>query len=247
MVTLLLAAPVAAQGTGNFDLLQLLLGASGVVRGVLFLLVCLSIIGWYVIGYKALYLNRAQGESLRFLEAFWQAKRLDAVYQEAEHKKRSPIAHMFKAGYVELSKLQNAKAQGGGSPSAPGEVWHGEGDLENIERALRRAMTHESTVLESMVPFLATVGSAAPFIGLFGTVIGIIDAFHQIANQGSANLATVAPGIAEALGTTAVGLIAAVPAVMAYNWFARKIKVLSAEMDAFSNDFLNIVKRHFLR
>ena len=247
MITLLLSAPAAAQGTGSFDLLQLLLGASGVVRGVLFLLVCLSIIGWYVIAYKALYLNRAQGESLRFLEAFWQAKRLDAVYQEAEHKRRSPIAHMFKAGYVELSKLQNAKAQGATTPSHGVEVWHGEGDLENIERALRRAATHESTVLESMVPFLATVGSAAPFIGLFGTVIGIIDAFHQIANQGSANLATVAPGIAEALGTTAVGLIAAVPAVMAYNWFLRKIKVLSAEMDAFSNDFLNIVKRHFLR
>ena len=248
MVTLLLSAPVAAQGNGSFDLLQLLLGASGVVRGVLFLLVCLSIIGWYVIGYKALYLNRAQGESMRFLEAFWQAKRLDAVYQEAEHKRRSPIAHMFKAGYVELSKLQNAKAQGATTPAAHAmDALHGEGDLENIERALRRAATHESTVLESMVPFLATVGCAAPFIGLFGTVIGIIDAFHQIANQGSANLATVAPGIAEALGTTAVGLIAAVPAVMAYNWFLRKIKVLSAEMDAFSNDFLNIVKRHFLR
>src|SRR6476646_3740219 len=132
MFNLLLSAPAAAQGNGSFDLLQLLLGASGVVRGVLFLLVCLSIIGWYVIAYKALYLNRAQGESLRFLEAFWQAKRLDAVYQEAEHKRRSPIAHMFKAGYVELSKLQNAKAQGGAS-SQPGEVWHGEGDLENIE------------------------------------------------------------------------------------------------------------------
>src|SRR5277367_5912248 len=132
MVTLLLTAPVAAQGTGNFDLLQLLLGASGVVRGVLFLLVCLSIIGWYVIGYKALYLNRAQSESLRFLEAFWQAKRLDAVYQEAEHKRRSPIAHMFKAGYVELSKLQNAKAQGPQDGRQHGEVWHGEGDLENI-------------------------------------------------------------------------------------------------------------------
>src|SRR6059058_5676640 len=101
MVTLLLAAPVAAQGSGSFDLLQLLLGASGVVRGVLFLLVCLSIIGWYVIGYNA-------------------------VYQEAEHKRRSPIAHMFKAGYVELSKLQNAKAQGQTTP-AHGEVWHGEG------------------------------------------------------------------------------------------------------------------------
>jgi biopolymer transport protein TolQ len=243
MATFLLTAPVAAQGTGSFDLLQLLLGASGVVRGVLFLLVCLSIVGWYVIGYKALYLNRAQNESLRFLEAFWQAKRLDAVYQEAEHKKRSPIAHMFKAGYVELSKLQGQKGQSGRGD----ESWHGEGDLENIERALRRAATSEATVLESMVPFLATVGSAAPFIGLFGTVIGIIDAFHQIANQGSANLATVAPGIAEALGTTAIGLIAAVPAVMAYNYFARRIKVLSAEMEAFSNDFLNIVKRHFLR
>jgi biopolymer transport protein TolQ len=233
----LLSAP-----QGGFDLLQLLLGASGVVRGVLFLLVCLSIIGWYVIGYKALYLNRAQKESMRFLEAFWQAKRLDAVYQEAEQRRRSPIAHMFKAGYVELSKLQKQ-----GDRPIPGESWHGESDLENIERALRRAATSESTMLEGMVPFLATVGSAAPFIGLFGTVVGIIDAFGQIAHQGSANLATVAPGIAEALGTTAIGLIAAVPAVMAYNYFARKIKVLTAEMESFSNDFLNIVKRHFLR
>jgi biopolymer transport protein TolQ len=230
-------ALLAANEPGNFDLLQLLLNASGAVRAVLFLLVCLSIIGWYVIGYKWIFLARAQGSSLRFLEVFWQAKQLSAVYQEAEQQKRSPIAHMFKAGYVELSRLQKAKEAGGDS----------DGALENIERALHRTYTSESTQLESMVPFLATVGSAAPFIGLFGTVVGIIDAFHHIANQGSANLATVAPGIAEALGTTAIGLIAAVPAVMAYNFFARKIKVLSAEMDAFSNDFLNIVKRHFLR
>jgi biopolymer transport protein TolQ len=243
MATFLFVAPTDPAGGGSFDLLQLLLGSSGVVRGVLFLLVCLSIIGWYVIGYKAFYLSRAQGESLRFLETFWQAKRLDAVYQEAEATRRSPIAHMFKAGYVELSKLQNQKTkQEGGS-----QALHETSDLENVERALRRAATSESTQLESMVPFLATVGSAAPFIGLFGTVVGIIDAFHLIANKGSANLATVAPGIAEALGTTAIGLIAAVPAVMAYNFFARKIKVLTAEMDSFSNDFLNIVKRHFLR
>jgi biopolymer transport protein TolQ len=237
-----MAALLAAPAAGNFDLIQLLLGASGMVRGVLFLLVCLSIIGWYVIGYKWFYLSRAQSESLRFLDEFWQAKRLDAVYQEANARRRSPIAYMFKAGYVELSKLQKAKEMG----SAPGTMNEG-GDLENIERALRRAATNESTHLESMIPFLATVGSAAPFIGLFGTVVGIIDAFHHIANQGSANLATVAPGIAEALGTTAIGLIAAVPAVMAYNFFARKIKVLTAEMDAFANDFLNLVKRHFLR
>ncbi|HEY7955867.1 MAG: protein TolQ [Polyangia bacterium] len=235
-------ATVLLSGSGGgFDLLQLLLGASGVVRSVLFLLVCLSIIGWYVIGYKWFYLQRAQSESVRFLEAFWQAKRLDTVYQEADSRKRSPIAYMFKAGYVELSKLQKAK-EGGGAGSM-----HEGGELENVERALRRAFTSETTHLEGMIPFLATVGSAAPFIGLFGTVIGIIDAFHSIANNGSANLATVAPGIAEALGTTAVGLIAAVPCVMAFNFFLRKIKVLTAEMDSFANDFLNIVKRHFLR
>lgn len=233
MPTLLLTAP----HEGGFDLIQLLLNASGAVRAVLFLLVCMSIISWYVIGYKWFYLSRAQNESLRFLEAFWQAKRLDMVYQEAESKKRSPIAHMFKAGYVELSRLQKLKESG--TPD--------EGGLENVERALRRSATSETTHLESMTPFLATCGSAAPFVGLFGTVVGIIDAFRSIASQGSANLATVAPGIAEALGATAVGLIAAIPAVMAFNYFARKTRILMAEMDAFSNDFLNIVKRHFLR
>jgi biopolymer transport protein TolQ len=240
METLLLLSNPAAGG--SFDLIQLLLNSTGAVRGVLFALVCLSIISWYVIGYKALYLKRAQSESLQFLETFWQAKRLDAVYQETDRVKRSPIAHMFKAGYVELSKLQRAKEAGGDK----GGIHEGS-DLENVERALRRAANSESTHLESMIPFLATVGSASPFIGLFGTVVGIIDAFHSIASQGSANLATVAPGIAEALGTTAVSLVAAVPAVMAYNFFTRKIKVLGAEMDSFANDFLNIVKRHFLR
>ena len=115
------------------------------------------------------------------------------------------------------------------------------------EKSMQSAAAMERGRLERWLTYLATVGNNAPFVGLFGTVIGIIDAFHSIANQGSANLATVAPGIAEALGTTAIGLVAAVPAVMAYNYFARKIKVLGAEMDSFANDFLNIVKRHFLR
>ena len=107
MILTVLAAPSGP----SLDILELVLGASGVVMGVLFLLICLSVIGWYVIGFKALYLSRAQGESIQFLDAFWQAKRLDAVYQHAEHRRRSPIAHMFKAGYVELSKLQNQKAK----------------------------------------------------------------------------------------------------------------------------------------
>ena len=217
------------------------------VRGVLFLLVCLSIIGWYVIGYKALYLNRAQGESLRFLEAFWQAKRLDAVYQEAEHKRRSPIAHMFKAGYVELSKLQNAKAQGAPSGN-PGEVWHGEGDLENIERALRRAATHESTVLESMVPFLATVG--------------IGGAVHRPLRHGHRHHRRLPPDRQPGLGQPRRRWRRASPRRSApprsassppcrRSWpttgSCARSRCCRAEMDAFSNDFLNIVKRHFLR
>jgi biopolymer transport protein TolQ len=195
-----------------------------------------------VIGYKAFYLGRAQAESLRFLDTFWQARRLDQVYGEAEQYKRSPIAHMFRAGYVELSKIQTQKQKG---EAAGG--FHEGGELENVERALRRAYTSEATHLQGMIPFLATVGSAAPFIGLFGTVVGVINAFQMIGTKGSANLATVAPGIAEALGTTAISLVAAVPAVMAYNYFARRIQVLTSEMDSFANDYLNIVKRHFLR
>jgi len=240
MMSLLLLAPGGGSSSGGFDIVQLLLQANGPVRAVLFLLVLLSIIGWYVIGYKAFYLGRAHSESSKFLDLFWQSKRLDQVYQETERFPRSPVAHMFKAGYVELSKLQSAKQKGEAGI-------HEGGELENIERALRRAAVSEGTHLESMIPFLATVGSAAPFIGLFGTVVGVINAFQNIGAQGSANLATVAPGIAEALGTTAVSLVAAVPAVMAFNYFARRIKVLGAEMDSFSNDFLNIVKRHFLR
>jgi biopolymer transport protein TolQ len=222
-----------------------------VVRGVLFLLVCLSIIGWYVIGYKTLYLNRAQKESLRFLEAFWQAKRLDAVYQTAEGLKRSPVAQVFRAGYVELAKLQSARQKevavaAAGGAAATDRALSEIGDLENIERALQRASGTEVTSMETFVPFLATTGSAAPFIGLFGTVLGIMKSFRDIGGMGSASLVVVGPGIAEALITTAIGLVAAVPAVMAYNYFVRRIRVLSSEMESFSSEFLNIVKRHFL-
>jgi biopolymer transport protein TolQ len=227
--------------THSLDILQLITNASGVVMGVLALLIGLSIISWYIIGFKALYLARAQAESARFLEAFWQSKRMDAIYKTSEELRRSPVAQVFRAGYIEMTKLK-----GGQAAAAGGEDTH-LGDLENVERALRRAQTAETTVLESKVPFLATTGSAAPFIGLFGTVWGIMNSFRNIGAKGAANLTTVAPGIAEALIATAIGLVAAIPAVMAYNYFVRRIRVLSAEMDAFQNDFLNIVKRHFFK
>jgi biopolymer transport protein TolQ len=121
-----------------------------------------------------------------------------------------------------------------------------DGSLDNIVRALRKAQNVETTRLESMTPFLATTGSAAPFIGLFGTVIGIMTAFQSISDKGNATLDTVGPHIAEALFATAIGLVAAVPAVMAYNYFVRRIRVLRSEMDTFEQDYLNIIKRHFL-
>jgi biopolymer transport protein TolQ len=154
---------------------------------------------------------------------------------------------MFVAGYTELAKLHSDEQLKDDR----------EGNLANIERALRRSMTHETTKLESMVPFLATTGSAAPFIGLFGTVMGILFAFMDLSapanpndptkKAAAATLDKVGPHIAEALFATAIGLVAAIPAVMAFNYFMRRIKVLRAEMDTFSQDYLNIIKRHFLR
>ncbi len=225
----------------SLDILQLIVNASGVVLGVLALLIGLSVISWYVIGYKSMYLSRAQAESARFLETFWQSKRMDAIYKTSEDLRRSPVAQVFRAGYIELTKLKSGER----GTAASGEEMLG--DLESIERALRRAQTSETTHLESMVPFLATTGSAAPFIGLFGTVWGIMNSFRNIGAKGAANLTTVAPGIAEALIATAIGLVAAIPAVMAYNYFVRRIRVLSSEMESFQNDFLNIVKRHFFK
>jgi len=236
---LLSAAPPSA----SLDLLPLIMNATGVVLGVLFILISLSVIAWFIIGFKALYFARAEKQTKYFInDVFWKSKRLDSAYQESESLTHSPVAQMFRAGYVELTKLTAQRQQGGAAAGG----FEGDG-IENVERALRRAYTEEMTLMESLIPFLATTGSAAPFVGLFGTVWGIMNAFRAIASKGSANLATVAPGMAEALITTAIGLVAAIPAVMAFNYFARKIKVLSAEMESFSNDFLNIVKRHFLR
>lgn len=229
----------------QLDLFQLVLSAGGVVLFVLFLLIAFFVITTFVIGYKAYQLRRATGETNEFLDAFYANKRLDELQDVARRLPHSPVAAMFRAGYLELKRL--AKQQATDAASQSSREPDREGDLENIERALRRSTIAEQTVLEGLTPLLATVGSSAPFIGLFGTVWGIMDAFRNIGARGSANLATVAPGIAEALIATAIGLVAAIPAVMAYNYFARRIKVLSNEMDTFSNDFLNLVKRTSLR
>jgi biopolymer transport protein TolQ len=229
----------AATGGKELDLFQLVLSSGGVVLFVLFLLIAFFVVTTFVIGYKLFQIQRASQETDRFLDDFFQSKKLDEVYERAKLLHRSPVAAMFRNGFLELKRITK--------PAEGDVVQDAESGLENIERALRRSSVAEMTVLEGLTPLLATVGSSAPFIGLFGTVWGIMDAFRNIGAKGSANLATVAPGIAEALIATAIGLVAAIPAVMSYNYFARRIKVLASEMDTFQNDFLNLVKRSHLR
>src|SRR5690606_12915629 len=223
-----------AEAQKQLDVMQLLQESSGVVLGVLIVLVLMSLVSWYIIGYKLMYLRKARRESNDFLDTFWRSKRLDNIYKEAEGLKRAPISQVFKAGYIELSKLKSQSKDEDGSSTMSGQLT----GIENIERALRRAQVSETTHLESMVPFLAPTGSTAPFIGLFGTVWGIMNAFVALGGEAGADagINAVAGPIAEALIATAIGLVAAIPSVMAYNYFSQKIKVLSGEMENFSSD-----------
>lgn len=223
--------------SAGIDYLDAILAGGPVGLGVLGLLLIASGWSWAIIIRKSLQLRAAQAQSVTFLETFWQSKRLEDIYGKAEHLKDSPVSQVFRAGYVELVKLTGEGT--GGKVDGHG--------LENIERALRRAANAELTHLESQTSFLGSTAAAAPFVGLFGTVWGIMRAFNEIYTAGNANLATVAKPISEALIATAVGLFAAIPAVIFYNQFVSKIRVIDSEMSNFASDFLNIVKRHFAR
>ncbi|MDB4960602.1 MAG: protein TolQ [Myxococcales bacterium] len=222
----------------NLDIVRLFKSAHWIVQFVMVVLAVMFVIGLYIIIFKTMYLRRATAESNRFLESFWKSRDIEQIYKQAQALRNSPISQMFVAGYTELAKLSSDETLKDDR----------EGSLSSIERALRRAQTVETSKLESMISFLATTGSAAPFIGLLGTVVGILFAFIEISEaSGAATLKVVGPHIAEALFATAIGLVAAIPAVMAYNYFARRIKVLRSEMETFEHDYLNIIKRHFLR
>jgi len=254
LVLLQLAQPGAhAAGGEGLNPWQLVLDASLVVKIVLLVLVAMSIASWFIIGVKVVRLGRAARQSGKFLDLFWStqqfgsawtSERLEAVYAKAKGFADSPIARVFHAGYVELARVTGAADQT--NPAGSPVAQYG-GDIDNVERALRRAGVNEVTSLETAIPFLATTGSTAPFVGLFGTVWGIMNSFIAIGGQRNATLDVVAPGIAEALIATAIGLLAAIPAVMAYNFFVRRIRVLESEMDSFAIDYLNIVRRHFLK
>ncbi|MBI4495914.1 MAG: protein TolQ [Deltaproteobacteria bacterium] len=229
--------------------MDLVLYSGPVVKIVLLILLFFSILSWAIIFSKYRLVSRAERESRLFLRVFWEGKQLSAIFGESKRLRYSPTAEVFRAGYVELTKLGQNKpnpggAREGGDPVSASVELSG---LDNISRAMRQAETSEMTKLERALGFLATTGSTTPFIGLFGTVWGIMDAFRGIGMRGTATLAVVAPGISEALVATAAGLAAAIPAVVAYNYYINRIKVLSSEMENFSAELLNILKRHFLK
>lgn len=218
--------------------MDLIWNAGPVVKLVLLVLAYFSIVSWTIIFYKLLVIHRATRESSAFLEFFWSKKRFDLVGKGLGDFPNSPLAVLFRESYQDLVKLQRRE----GEPELAG-LSADLGGVDRVARTLRRATTLETHRLEKFLTFLATTGSTAPFIGLFGTVWGIMDSFRGIGQSGSASLAVVAPGISEALVATAIGLVAAIPAVVAYNHFVNKVNILTGEMDNFSQEFLNIVER----
>jgi biopolymer transport protein TolQ len=218
-------------------------GSGPVVQSVLYLLLAFSIISWGIIFYKFRQIRQARRESERFIVVFWETKNLSAIHTASLEMKESPVAQVFRAGYQELMRITRGRKQSNPTESNPLPE---EGGIENVERAMRRASREQITRLERALTFLATTASTAPFLGLFGTVWGIMNAFRGLSVSQSSTIQAVAPGIAEALIATAIGLAAAIPSVMAYNHFNRRVRVLASDMDNFAAEFLNIAERHFL-
>ena len=234
------AAPLPAH---QDTVLDMIVGSGPVVRAVLVVLVAFSIGCWGIALAKSVEMRRARRQSEKFIDIFWDAKNLAAIQAASVDLKESPVTQVFRGGYQELQRLTKAKRGNPGGDEEASEF----GGMENVQRAMARARTQEVTRLERGLTFLATTASTAPFIGLFGTVWGIMTAFRGLSITTSSSIQAVAPGIAEALVATAVGLAAAIPAVVMYNRFARQVRVLTAEMDTFASEFLNIAERHFFK
>ncbi len=247
-LALLLQAEDAGLPEGSgFDIVTLIRDAPLLSKVVLASLALLSIVSWAIILYKLLSFQRSARHSSSFLDVFRRSNKFSEVQAVCKSLGDSPLVGLFQAGYAELTAQLRQSGQGGdpatqpaGSTARPTLK-----SLAAVDRALLRASGVELNKLESQIPFLASTASIAPFIGLFGTVWGIIAAFVSIGASGSTNLAVVAPGIAEALVATAAGLVAAIPAVYTYNHLSNRVKLFASEMDDFAMEFLNIAERNF--
>ncbi len=230
----------------------LVLQAGVVVKVVLTVLLFFSLTCWTIIFLKLRALGRADRQDGRFLRLFRDSKNLYAAFEESRRFPQSPLAALFRESYRELSLAVKGGPAGGANPGTADASSRGlelppEDLLSRITRTLRHASLREIAALERALMFLATTGNTTPFIGLFGTVWGIMDAFHSIGITGSANLGAVAPGIAEALITTAAGLVVAIPGVIAYNYFLNRIKGAATRMDLFALEFIGMAERIILK
>ena len=227
-------------GSAPPTVIDMISGAGPVVQAVLYLLILTSVASWGVVLYKARQIRSARRGSERFVKYFWETRNLTEMAKLSDESPRNPVGGVFKAGYQELLRLRSKKRSGTEGLST--DI----GGVANVERAMRRAISLERTELERLLTFLATVASAAPFVGLFGTVWGIMNSFLGLSLTGASTIQAVAPGISEALVATAMGLAAAIPALVAFNHFSRQARVMAIEMDNFASEFLNIAERHFL-
>lgn len=223
----------------DLSILTLILNAGIVVQGVLILLILLSLVSWAIIFNKWRLYAKTQHEAESFSKNFWSGTDMDTVLAGIPQQyPNSPLPNIFQAGYREFMRTRrDAKQNEAGKIVAAG-------GMDGIRRALDAAFSREMERLSRNLAFLATVGSTSPFIGLFGTVWGIVNAFQSIALTKNTSLTAVAPGIAEALVATAFGLIAAIPAVVAYNKFSADLKRIASNMEQFNSEFLNIISRH---
>ena len=224
--------------------IDLVLRSGPAAKIVLLILLVFSVVSWGIILHKLWYLRRVQKQTATFLDIFRRSSKFSDVQAVCRTFDESPLVGIFQAGYAEL----NTQLQAGGPGHEQSRSHAGRPilkSLASVDRALLRAAAVEVTKLERRLSMLATTASITPFIGLFGTVWGIMTSFQRIASVGSTNLGVVAPGIAEALIATAAGLFAAIPAVYFYNHFVAEVKDLTAVMDDFALEFLNIAERNF--
>ena len=212
-----------------------------VVKFVMLLLLFFSVMSWTIVFQKLLLFKRVRSETLVFLDNFWSSKNLAEAYKAALETSLCPEAAIFRSGYAELQKIGKKK-----SAEELQTLEMRLAGMNNLKRVLQKTAGKESFQLGKSLSFLATAGSSTPFIGLFGTVWGIMASFKEIGVRGSASLAVVAPGISEALVATAAGLAVAIPAVIFYNLYANQVETFEGKMESFSADFLNLVERDLI-
>lgn len=230
-----------AAGAGSLGSFWMLIANSGPVgQAVLFVLLIFSVASWAIIFKKARSYKQVERQSQAFHAYFRQSSSLSEIYRDSQRYSMCPLAGIFKSGYEEL----HHQIKGQHNPAGAQERVVLK-SLNGLERSLQKAGAAEMTTLEGSLSWLATTGAVTPFIGLFGTVIGIINAFQGLGQGSATTIQAVAPGISEALVATAAGLFAAIPAVIAYNHFLNRLKVFASEMDDFTAQFLNLVERNF--